>query len=66
MSVCCTGGSLVSCIVGRASRPATTRTWHNRCRFWSNALAQTAPGEGKADAYEYNTKLGIPITKSAA
>lgn len=34
--------------------------------FWSNALAQTAPGEGKADAYEYSTKLGIPITKSAA
>ena len=47
-----------------SSPPATTR--HNRCRFWSNALAQTAPGEGKADAYEYSTKLGIPITKSAA
>eukprot|EP00040_Diaphanoeca_grandis_P006769 m.38586 g.38586 ORF g.38586 m.38586 type:complete len:310 (-) comp17956_c0_seq1:112-1041(-) len=33
--------------------------------FWSNALAQTAPGEGLADEYEYSTKLGIPIQKRA-
>jgi len=33
--------------------------------FWSNALAQTAPGDSPADAYEFNTKLGIPIAQRA-
>lgn len=31
--------------------------------FWSNAIAQTSPGEGAADAYEYSTKLGMPVSK---
>ena len=29
--------------------------------FWSNVLAKTAPGEGKADEYIYNYKLGVPL-----
>eukprot|EP00039_Didymoeca_costata_P001059 m.49311 g.49311 ORF g.49311 m.49311 type:complete len:310 (+) comp10610_c0_seq1:281-1210(+) len=40
--------------------------WGTKIRgmtFWSNAIAQTAPGEGTADQYEYSTKLGAPVTK---
>jgi hypothetical protein len=29
--------------------------------FWSNAIAQTAPGDEDAERYIYNTKLGMPI-----
>ncbi len=29
--------------------------------FWSNAIAQTAPGEGDADKYIYSTLLGVPV-----
>jgi hypothetical protein len=39
--------------------------WGSKARsmtFWSNAIAQTAPGEGTADPYEYSTKLGMPVT----
>lgn len=32
--------------------------------FWSNAIAQTAPGEGDADQWIYSTKLGMPVTKN--
>ena len=32
--------------------------------FWSNAIADTAPGEGQADEYRFNTKLGIPLVVS--
>ncbi|EGD73876.1 hypothetical protein PTSG_05571 [Salpingoeca rosetta] len=30
--------------------------------FWSNAIAQTAPGDGDADKYIFNSKLGVPTT----
>ena len=40
--------------------------WGKKARsmtFWSNAISQTAPGEGTADAYEYSTKLGMPVSR---
>eukprot|EP00041_Stephanoeca_diplocostata_P019213 m.409381 g.409381 ORF g.409381 m.409381 type:complete len:365 (+) comp21244_c1_seq19:253-1347(+) len=43
--------------------------WGNKMRsmtFWSNALAQTAPGDGNADEYEFHSGLGIPIAKRKA
>ena len=45
----------------------TKMAWGAKARsmtFWSNAIAQTAPGDGASDQYEYSTKLGMPITRA--
>ena len=31
--------------------------------FWSNAIAQTAPGDEDAERYIYNYKLGMPVAR---
>eukprot|EP00055_Hartaetosiga_balthica_P013569 m.70268 g.70268 ORF g.70268 m.70268 type:complete len:476 (+) comp8304_c0_seq1:89-1516(+) len=42
----------------------TGPVWGKKMRsmtFWSNAIAQTAPGEGDADMYVFNARLGVPL-----